>query len=172
MQPVDAMDAADGAMQVSIGSMLSPRVSPIWSRLYNSPKRKGGVQVVLFRRTAGASGADGSYARRADSRWADHARCAAPDRPRRPSPPAVRTCVGLLARLRTHFLAVTGTGTRPAPKARGQPQTAAAVRRPDRVCPRRSSACGVFLVPTVRAHARLSTYALRRGAPYSEACHR
>ena len=65
---------------------------------------------------------------------------------------SARTCVGLLARLRTHFLAVTGSAMRPAPKAHCQPQTAAAVRRPDPVCPR---LCDLLQARTAaRAHGR------------------
>ena len=62
----------------------------------------------------------------------------------------------LCARLRTHFLGVTGTGTRLPPKGPGQAPTATAVRRPNPVCPRRSSAaffpcrpCAHAAVPTV-----------------------
>ena len=65
--------------------------------------------------------------------------------------------VWLHARLRTHFLAVTGgsSGPRPAPKGQGEPMIAAAVRRPDPACPRRSSAAAVHLC-------------MCRGAPQSE----
>ena len=111
------------------------------TRGYITRLAETGVQAVLFRRTAGASGADGSH----DSRCADHAchaRCAAPDRPvGQRLRPSVRTCVGLRARLRTHFLGVTGSGPlRPAPKELVRPKPDDGVRRPELVCPRRSSA--------------------------------
>ena len=75
---------------------------------------------------------------------------------RRPTP-SVRSdlCVG--ARSPSHFLAVTGlSSTRPPPKGPGEPMIAAAVRRPDPVCPRRFSAAAVHLC-------------MCRGAPQSEA---
>jgi hypothetical protein len=65
---------------------------------------------------------------------------------RRPTPLSVRTCVWLLARLRTHFLGnLTGSSfTRPAQKGPAQPQKSdAAVRRPDPVCP----VCPLVLLP-------------------------
>jgi hypothetical protein len=66
---------------------------------------KGSARRSL-RRTAEVEQRD---ARQDDSRWAHHARYAAPDRPVVQPPLSVRTCVWLLARLRTHFLGVTGS---------------------------------------------------------------
>jgi len=62
------------------------------------------------------------------------------------SNPSVRPdCVWLLARLRPHFMGVTGSSfTRPAQKGPAQPKKAdAAVRRPDPVCP----VCPLVLLP-------------------------
>ena len=103
--------------------------------------RKGSARRLL-RRTAEVEQRD---ARPDGSRSAGHARYAAPDRPVVQPPPSVRTCVGLLARLRTHFVGVTGSGPlRPAQKAPAQPKkTDAVVRRPDPVCP----VCPLVLLP-------------------------
>ena len=71
----------------------------------------------------------------------------------------------------SRFLGVTGApGTRLPPKGSGQPMTAAAVRRTDPVCPRRSSAACVPCRQCAHATAPLCTKC--QGAPHSEACHR
>ena len=110
--------------------------------------RKGSARRSL-RRTAEVEQRD---ARPDESRSAGHARCAAPDRPVVQPPPSIRACVGLLARLRTHFLAVTGSAMQPAQKPQCQPHAAAAVRRPDPLCPR---LCDLLQARTAaRAHWR------------------
>jgi hypothetical protein len=148
--------------------LSSQRVSPIWSgpwRLYNIPRlAERGVHAAL------------SVALQGQRIATPGARTPAPQtaqptpgapHPIGPSSSPLRPSglvVGLRARLRTHFLAVTGTGTRLPPKGPGQAPTATAVRRPDPVCPRRSSAA--FFPCRPCAHAAVPPCTVSRRAPF------
>ena len=152
----------------SINELSSQRVSPIWSgpwRLYNIPRlAERGVTAAL------------SVALQGQRIATPGARTPAPQtaqptpgapHPIGPSSSPLRPSglvVGLRARLRTHFLAVTGTGTRLPPKGPGQAPTATAVRRPDPVCPRRSSAA--FFPCRPCAHAAVPPCTVSRRAPF------
>ena len=140
------------AEQPSSNEMWSPPVSPIWFgpyRLYNSPSGKGSTSRSLCRtlRQIATPGAMTPVLPTMQPMPGAPQPIGPASSPIRP----VRLVWGCSLAF-SHFLAVTGgsSSTRPAPKGLGEPMTAAAVRRPDPVCPRRSSAAAVHLCTVSR----------------------